>query len=85
MAMSKTDATGKVSTTGANNVKGQVDLFNRRGFKVGWRRRIRIETERLPGSDQTRIVASLRMGLGRFTPSGASSGIESSAVLYNIG
>jgi HK97 family phage major capsid protein len=85
MAMIKTDATGKVSTTGANNVKGQVDLFNRRGFKVGWRRRIRIETERLPGSDQTRIVASLRMGLGRFTPSGATSGIESSAVLYNIG
>lgn len=84
IAMSKTEADAKVSTTGANNIKGQVNAFNRRGFKVGWRRRVMVETERLPARDQTRIVYSLRLGFGRFTPTGAASGIEASAGLYNI-
>lgn len=84
IAMSKTEADGKVSTTGGNNTKGQVNAFNTRGFKVGWRRRVMVETERLPGRDQTRIVYSLRLGFGRFTPTGAASGIEASAGLYNI-
>lgn len=84
MAVSKTEADGKVSTTGANNTKGQVVAFNRRGYKVGWRRRVMVETERLPARDQTRIVYSLRLGFGRFTPTGAASGIESAAVLYNL-
>lgn len=84
IAAPKTEADGKVSTTSANNTKGQVTTFNRRGFKVGWRRRVTVESERLPGTDQTRLVYSLRMGLGRFTPSGAASGIESVAVLRNI-
>jgi HK97 family phage major capsid protein len=84
MAMSKTEADGKVSTTGSNNVKGQVVTFNRRGFKTGWRRRVKAEVERLPGSDQTRIVYSLRLGFGRFTPTGAASGIEAADVIYDI-
>lgn len=84
MAMSKTEADAKLSTTGGNNVKGQVCAFNRRGFVTGWRRRIQVETERLPARDQTRIVLSMRMGFGRFTPTGAASGIEAAAGLYNI-
>lgn len=84
IAMSKTEADGKLSTTGANNTKGQITAFNRRGFKVGWRRRVMVETERLPARDQTRIVYSLRLGFGRFTPTGAASGIEAAAGLYNI-
>ncbi|HEV2778828.1 MAG TPA: hypothetical protein VGX25_05450 [Actinophytocola sp.] len=84
IAMSKTEADGKVSTTAASNTKGQVAAFNRRGYKVGWRRRVRVETERIPATDQTRIVYSLRLGFGRFTPTGAASGIESADVLYNI-
>lgn len=84
MAMSKTEADGKVSTTGANNILGQVAAFNRRGFKTGWRRRVQVETERLPATDQTRLVYSLRMGFGRFTPTGAASGIEAAATLRNI-
>ena len=84
MAMSRTEADGKVSTTGSNNTLGQVVAFNRRGFKSGWRRRVRLETERLPSSDQTRLVYSLRMGFARFSPSGAASGIEAADVLYNI-
>ncbi len=81
--LSKTEADGKVSNTGANNVKGQVVAFNRTGFVVGVRRRLKLEVERLPGTDQTRIVWSLRMGFGRYSPTGAASGIEAAAVLYN--
>lgn len=84
IAMGLTEADGKLSTTGGNNIKGQVAAFNRRGFKVGWRRRVMVETERLPARDQTRIVYSLRLGFGRFTPTGAASGIEAAAVAYDI-
>jgi len=84
MAMSKTEADGKVSTTPGLNIRGQVAAFNRRAFKSGWRRRVQVETERLPATDQTRLVYSLRMGFGRFTPTGASSGIEAAATLRNI-
>jgi hypothetical protein len=84
IAMSKTEADGKVSTTAANNTKGQVADFNRRGFKAGWRRRVKLESERLPATDQTRIVHSLRLGFGRYSPTGAASGIESAAVMYDI-
>lgn len=82
--VSKTEADGKVSTTGGNNIKGQVATFNRGGCVVGNRRTVQVETERLPATDQTRIVYSLRMGFGRFTPTGAASGIEWADVLYNI-
>lgn len=84
MASSKTEADGRVSTTAANNTKGQLTGFNRRGFKAGWRRRTKVEVERLPATDQTRIVYSLRLGFGRFTPTGAAAGIEASDVLFNI-
>jgi len=84
IAVSKTEADGKLSTTANNNTKGQVVAFNSRGFKVGWRRRVMVETERLPARDQTRIVYSLRLGFGRFTPTGAASGIEAAAVAYDI-
>jgi hypothetical protein len=84
IAVSKTEADGKVSTTGGNNTLGQIIGFNRRGFKVGWRRRVKAEVERLPASDQSRLVYSLRNGFGRFSPTGAASGIEATALLYNI-
>lgn len=82
--MSLTEADGKVSTTGSNNVKGQVAAFNRKGLVAGWRRRVKLETERVIATDQTRIVASLRLGLGRYTPTGAASGIKWVAGAYNI-
>lgn len=85
MALSLTEADGKVSTTGSNNTLGQVVAYNRRGFVAGWRRRVKVELERLPATDQTRMVHSLRMGFGRYSPTGAAAGIECAAVLYNIG
>ena len=84
MAVSKTDATGKVSATGSNNVKGQVVAFNRNGFRVGYRRRVRIETFRDIKTDQFVIALYVRAGIGRYSPSGAVGGIEAADVLYNI-
>jgi hypothetical protein len=84
IAMSKTEADGKVSTTAANNTRGQLVGFNRRGAVVGVRRRLKVETERLPATDQTRIVLSTRLGFGRFTPTGAAAGIEWADVLMNV-
>lgn len=83
IAVSKTEADGKVSTTGSNNTKGQTVVFNRGGFVAGWRRRIKLETERIPATDQTRLVYSMRLGFGRYSPTGSASGIEAAAVLYN--
>jgi HK97 family phage major capsid protein len=84
IAVPLTNAAGMVSNVAANNTKGQIVAFNRRGFVVGWRRRVKLESERLPATDQTRIVYTLRMGLGRFTPTGAASAIEAAAVAFNI-
>ena len=82
-AVSKTEADGKVSTTANNNTKGQTVVFNRRGFVAGWRRQVKTEVERIPATDQTRIVHSLRLGFGRYSPTGAASGLECAAVLYD--
>ncbi|HCT77816.1 MAG TPA: hypothetical protein DGT23_14745 [Micromonosporaceae bacterium] len=84
IAMKLTEADGKLSTTGSNNVKGQTMAFNPRGVKAGWRRRVVFETERLPGRDQTRLIWSLRLAVGRFSPTGAASGIEWAAGVRNI-
>ena len=84
MEVPKTEADGKASVTGANNVKGQIVAFNRRGGVVGTRRQLQTEVERLPATDQTRIVYSTRIGFGRFTPTGSASGIEWADVLFNI-
>ena len=83
MALAKSLATGFVHASTGNNY-GNVLTFNRRGFKVGWRRRIKVETERLPATDQSRIVYSLRLGFGRFTPTGAASGIEAADLIFDI-
>lgn len=82
--VSKTEADGKVSTTAGNNTKGQVVTFNPGGCVIGNRRTVKTEVERIPSTDQTRIVYSLRAGFGRFTPTGAASGIEWADVMYDI-
>ena len=83
--LGKVDATGKTATaTPADNTKGSVIAFNRNGFKVGWRRRVKIATEQVVSRDQMRMIYSLRMGFARFSPTGAASGMKSSALVYNI-
>ncbi|WP_435111881.1 phage major capsid protein [Nocardiopsis synnemataformans] len=84
MDVSKTEADGKVSTTAANNTKGQLVSFNRRGYVVGTRSQMMVETDRDIRTQQNFITWSTRVGLGRYTPTGAASGIEHTDVLYNI-
>lgn len=83
MALSKTLATGFVHASTGNNY-GVVVPFNRRGFKIGWRRRIKVETERIAATDQSRIVYSLRLGMGRYSPTGAVGGIECADIVFDI-
>lgn len=86
LTQTRYDVDGKYTTTtpATNDTKGEVTTFNRRGFKAGWRRRVMIETQRIQGRDQNRIMYSLRLGFGRFTPTGAASGIEAADVIYDV-
>jgi hypothetical protein len=85
IALKKSATDGKVDAdTAGDNLYGSILTFNRNVAKWGWRRRVQIETERIPSSDQNRIVYSLRLGLGIFTPTGATSGIEGVALDYYI-
>lgn len=84
LVMPKTEADGHACKTAANNVKGQLSTFNVRGFKFGWRRRVKLETERIPATDQSRLVYSLRAGFGRFSGTGAVAGIEATDTIFDI-
>ena len=64
--------------------RGSLLLVNRNGFTVGIRRQLQVKVGEFIESDQFQIVYSLRMGFGRFSPTGAASGIEAAALLYNI-
>jgi hypothetical protein len=87
MALDKTDTDFKYTTTSAStaDIYGQVVSFNRNAFVAGWRRRLRMSASSIDGSDQYRLVYSIRLGLGRYTPTGAASGIEGSALAGGIG
>lgn len=85
IALKKSETTGYVDAdTAGDNLYGQIVTFNRNAFKWGWRRRIKVETERVPKYDQTYITSSLRLGFGRFSPTGAASGIEAADTVYYI-
>lgn len=82
-AQKKSLATGFVHNSAGNNF-GNITAVNVNGGVIGQRRMVKLETERLPATDQTRLVYSLRNGFGRFSPTGAASGIEWAAHKTNI-
>lgn len=84
IALGMAEADGKQSTTGSNNTLGRILCFNPTGMLWGVRRAANVEMERRPGTDQWRLILSTRVALGRFTPTGAASGIEWSACLRNV-
>lgn len=84
MALGKTLATGYIHASTGNNF-GVVVVFNRRGFKVGWRRRVQTRMLYEPGTDQIKMLHSLRLGFGRYSPTGAASGIECADIIFDIG
>lgn len=79
-----TESTGFIDKTVSDNTKGIVTVFNRNAFVLGIRRALQVETERIPATDQNRIVFSMRWGMGRFSPTGAASGIEGSCTIFDI-
>ncbi|OQB25743.1 MAG: hypothetical protein BWY10_02431 [Chloroflexi bacterium ADurb.Bin180] len=85
IAIELSDTSGYNNTTGGSNLYGRLLAVNRRGGVVGWRRQMKIETERIPATDQNRIVYTMRMGFGRFYPAAAASGIEWVAMQYYCG
>lgn len=78
----KTEADGKVSTTSGNNVYGQISIFNRNMWYLGFRRDLLIEVDR---NIQTRLylmVVSLREAVGCH---GTRASATHTAGVYYIG
>ena len=78
-----TEADGFVDNSPSLN-RSTATAFNRRGSVIGNLRSLQVKVGEFIESDQFQIVYSMRKGYTRFTPTGAASGIESVAVLYNI-
>ena len=72
-----TEANGKMSATAANNTKGQMTLVYRRGWRVGFRRQLKLVSEYIAYTDSFQLVATVRMAFASFNT-------EVAAVLYNI-
>jgi hypothetical protein len=85
MAVPLTEADGKVNTASpSGTLFDQIVAFNRRGLLWGVRRAAQVEVQRVAGLDQWQLVLSTRVGLGRYTASGAASGIKWTSCAYNI-
>ena len=77
----KTEADGKVSTTGANNTKGQAIVVHRDMWHVGFRRELLIEADRDIQKRQNILVASFRMAVQAY---GTKSAATHTAGGYDI-
>uniref|UniRef100_A0A6M3IH65 Putative capsid protein n=1 Tax=viral metagenome TaxID=1070528 RepID=A0A6M3IH65_9ZZZZ len=75
-AMALTETDGKVNTAGGGT-KGQILAVNRGGWLGGTRREGKIEFERIPATDQSRLVFSTRLAFTNFST-------DVSAVGYDI-
>lgn len=82
MAVPLTESDGKANV--AAGTKDQIVAFNTNAYSVGYLRNMTVETYRRAERDQSGIVLFWRMGLARYTPTGAASGIEHTGVIYNI-
>ena len=75
----KSNAAGKVDAdTAGNNTKGQILAVRWDRWMMGWRRRMTIETTRIPAADSTEIVALMRAGLIY------SAADDAAAISYNL-
>lgn len=62
-SISKTEADGKLSATAASNTKGQIVLYNRDMWKVGFRRELLIEVDKDIKKRQFVMVVSFRIAV----------------------
>jgi hypothetical protein len=73
-----TTAAGDISLTDTNNLYGQILAVRYDQWKLGWKRRMTMETTRFANSDSNEIVAMIRLGLKQ-------RDTEASAVTYYVG
>ena len=66
------DADGKLSNTASNNTYGRVLLFHRPSWRVGFRRRVKMELVPFPLADASQLVAFVRLGMVRKDDDAAS-------------
>jgi hypothetical protein len=60
----KAEATGKIDVdTAADNLYGAILAVRWDQWRLGWKRRIRFELDRIPQADATEIVVNMRVGL----------------------
>ena len=72
------NSAGKVDVdTLGNNTLGQILAVRWDQWMFGWRRRMTIETTRVPAADSTEIVALMRFGM-------VQRDTEASAISYNL-
>lgn len=75
----KSNTAGKVDAdTAGNNTKGQILAVRPDRWQFGWRRRMTLETTRIPAADSTEIVALMRAGLIY------SASDDAAAITYNL-
>jgi len=75
--MGLADATGAISGTPSNNVKGRILSVRPDQWRLGWKRHTESEVTRYPKQDTTELVMYIRVGL-------AYRDAEAAAVTYNI-
>lgn len=80
-SMPLTEADGKVSTTAANNVKGQIAAYNRTQWKAGFLRKMLIEADRSITTRKMILVASFKIAIGC---NGTRSTAKHTAGAYDI-
>lgn len=74
----KSNANGKLDLdTASNNTKGVILAVRWDQWQFGWRRRMTLETTRVPAADATEIVALMRFGM-------IQRDTEASAISYNL-
>jgi hypothetical protein len=78
-ATQKSNTAGKIDqdTTG-NNLYGSILAVRWDQWRLGWKRRMKIETNRIANADVTEIVAQMRVGL-------TYRDTEASAITYYVG
>jgi len=75
----KANTAGKVDqTTTANNTRGGILSVRKDQWLLGWKRRIFMELQSIPGSDAKQLVVTARLGL-------VYRDTEASAITYNVG
>ena len=75
----RANTAGKVDqTTPANNTTGSILAVRWDQWQLGYKRRITIETQRIPAADATQIVAMMRVGM-------VQRDTFASAISYNVG